>query len=114
LNIGKGNCIGLLEQINVVRHQLNFRENLSEIQMEISQLRKMDVTQIDRLLVEPNLKMQSIKFADKGVEDCFSKIQRKVYLFEAKDLPEPPRNFTQFLERCIEFIGSKEGESSTN
>jgi hypothetical protein len=57
LNIGKGNCIGLLGQINIERHQLNFRENLSEIQMEISQLRKIDVTLIDRLLVEPNLKL---------------------------------------------------------
>jgi hypothetical protein len=113
LNMGKGNCIGLLGQINIVRHQLNFRENLSEIQTEISRLREMDVTLIDRLLVETNLKLQSIKFADKGVEYCLSKIQRKIYLLEAKDLPKPPRNFTQFLERCIEFIGSKEGESST-
>jgi hypothetical protein len=112
LNIGKGNCTGLLGQINIVRHQLNFRENLSEIQMEISQLRKIDVTLMDRLLVEPNLKLQSVKFTDKGVDDRLSKIQRKVYLFEARDLPEPPINFTQFLERCIKCIESKEGESS--
>jgi hypothetical protein len=65
LNIGKGQCIGLLGQINIVGHQLNFRENLSEIQMEISQLRKIDVTVMDRLLVEPNLKLQSINFIDK-------------------------------------------------
>jgi hypothetical protein len=65
LNIGKGQCIGLLGQINIVGHQLNFRENLSEIQMEISQLRKIDVTLMDRLLVEPNLKLQSINFTDK-------------------------------------------------
>jgi hypothetical protein len=103
LNIGKGNCIGLLGQINIVRHQL--RENLSEIQTEISWLREMDVTLIDRLLVEPNLKLQSINFADKGVEYRLSKIHRKVYMFEKKDLPEPPINFTQFLERCIECIG---------
>jgi hypothetical protein len=113
LNIGKGNCTGPLGQINIERHQLNFREDLSEIQMEIPQLRKMDVTLIDRLLVEPNLKLQSIKFADKGVDDRLSKIQRKVYLFEARDLPEPPINFTQFLEICIKCIESKEGESST-
>jgi hypothetical protein len=36
LNIGRDNCIGLLGQINIVRHQLNFKENSSEIQMEIS------------------------------------------------------------------------------
>ena len=75
LNIGKGQCIGLLGQINIVGHQLNFRENLSEIQMEISQLRKIDVTLMDRLLVEPNLKLQSLKFTDKGVDDRLSKIQ---------------------------------------
>jgi hypothetical protein len=86
---------------------------LSKIQIEISHLREMDVTLIDRLLVEPKLKLQLIKFADKGVEDHISKIHRKFYLFEAKDLPENPRNFTQFLERCIECIGSKEGKSST-
>jgi hypothetical protein len=113
LNIGRDNCTGLLGQINIVRHQLNFKENLSEIQMEISQLREMDVTLIDRLLVKPNLKLQSIKFADKGIEDRLPKIQRKVYLFEAKDLPEPPKTFAQFLNKCIEYIGSKEGESST-
>jgi hypothetical protein len=94
LNIGKINCTRLLGHINIVRHQLNFRENLSEIQIEISHLREMGVTVIDRLLVDPNLKLQSINFADKGVEDHLSKIQRKVYLFEAKDLPEPPINFT--------------------
>jgi hypothetical protein len=114
LNIGKGNCIGLLGQINIVRHQLNFRENLSEIQMEISQLKKIDVILMDRLLVEPNLNIQSIKFTDKGVDDHISKIHRMVYLFEATDIPEPPRNFTQSLERCIKCIDSKEGESSTN
>ena len=80
--------------------------------MEISQLRKMDVTLIYMLLVEPNLKMHSIKFVDKGVDDHLSKIQRKVYLFEEREFPEPPRNFTQFLEKCIKCIESKEGESS--
>jgi hypothetical protein len=33
--------------------------------MEISQLRKIDVTIMDRLLVEPKLKLQSINFTDK-------------------------------------------------
>ena len=76
--------------------------------MEISQLRKIDVTLMDRLLVEPNLNMKSINLIDKGVDDHLSKIQRKVYLFEARDFPEPPINFTQFLEKCIKCIESKE------
>jgi hypothetical protein len=113
LGIGRDNCTGLLGQINIVRHQLNFKESLNEIQMEISQLKEIDVTLIDRWLVQPNLKLQSIKFVDKGFEDWFPKVQRKFYLFEVKDLPVPPRNFVHFLEKCVECIGSKEGDTST-
>jgi hypothetical protein len=113
LNIGKDNCAGLLGQINIARHQLKFKEDLSEIQMEISQLKEMDVTLINRLLIQPNLKLQSIKFADKRVEDYFPKIQRKVYLFEAKEFPEPPKTSAPFLNKCIECVREKEGESST-
>jgi len=91
---------------------LNFKERLNEIQMEIPQLKEIDVTLIDRWLVKPNLKLQSIKFSDEGIEDWLPKIQRKFYLFKAKDLPEPPRIFMQFLEKCVECIGSKEGDNS--
>jgi hypothetical protein len=111
--IGKDNCPGLLGQINIVRHQLTFKENLSEIQMEISQLKEMDVTQIDRWLVKPNLRLQSIEFVGKLIEDQLLKIQRKLFLFEAKDFPEPPRFFAQFLEKCVECLGLKEGDAST-
>jgi len=72
----------------------------------------MDVTLIDRWLVKPNLKLQSINFTGKGIEDRLPETQRKFYLFEAKDLPEPPRNFVHFLEKCIECIRSKEGDTS--
>jgi hypothetical protein len=75
LGIGKDNCPGLLGQINIVRHQLKLKENLNEIQIEISQLKEIDVTQIDRWLVKPNLNLQSVKFADKGIEDRFPKFR---------------------------------------
>ena len=81
--------------------------------MEISQLKEMDVTLINRLLIQPNLKLQSIKFVDKRVEDYFPKIQRKVYLFEAKEFPEPPKMSAPFLNKCIECVREKEGEYST-
>jgi hypothetical protein len=58
LGIGRDNCIGILGTINIIRHQLNFKENLNEIHMEISQLEEIDVTLIDRWLVKKNLKLQ--------------------------------------------------------
>jgi hypothetical protein len=112
LGIGEDNCPGLLGQINIVKHQLKLKENLNEIQVEISQLKEIDVTQIDKWLVKPNLKLQSVKFADKRIEDRLPKFQKKLYLFEAKDIPEPPRSFVHFLEKCIECLGPREGDTS--
>jgi hypothetical protein len=42
--------------------------------MEISQLKEIDVTLIDRWLVKKNLKLKSIKFYGKGIEDRLPKI----------------------------------------
>jgi hypothetical protein len=72
----------------------------------------MDVTLIDKWLVNPNLNLQSFKFTGKGIEDQLLETQKKLCLFEAKDLPEPPRNFVHLLEKCIECIRSKEGDTS--
>jgi hypothetical protein len=91
---------------------LNFKEVFNEIQLEISQLKEMDITLIDKWLVKPILKFQSIKFAGKEIEDHLPETQRKFLLFEAKDLPESPRSFVHFLEKCIESIRSKAGDTS--
>jgi len=58
LGIGRDNCIGILGTINIIRHQLNFKDNLNEIHMEISQIEEIDVTLIERWLVKKNLKLQ--------------------------------------------------------
>jgi len=62
--------------------------------------------------VKPNLKLQSVRFANKDIEDQLLKIQMKFYLFEGKDILEPPRFFVHFLEKCIECLGPKEGDTS--
>jgi hypothetical protein len=66
---------------------------------------------MDRWLVKPNLKLQSINFEDKRIEDRLSKLQRKLYLFEAKDVTEPSRILVQFLIRCIKCFGTGEGST---
>jgi len=69
LGIGEDNCPGLPGHINIVKNQLKLKENLNEIQVEISQLKETNVTQIDTWLVKPNLKLQLVKFTDKRIED---------------------------------------------
>jgi hypothetical protein len=112
LDIGKGDFPGLLRQINVTRHQLNLKENLNETQIEISQLKQVDVILMDRWLVKLNLQLQSVKFEDKMFEEKLLNIQRKLYLFEAKNMTEPSISLVHFLSRCIECPGPSEGDNS--
>jgi hypothetical protein len=112
LGIGKDDCARVIGQINVLKHQLNIKERLNESHMEISNLIQVDVAQMDRWLVKPNLHLQSINFEDRRIEDRLSKIQRKLYLFEAKDLLEPSRRLVQFKSRCIECLEPGEGITS--
>ena len=112
LNIGKNNCPGLLGEINIVKHQLRFKEELEEIQAEIPQIKVINVKQIDKWIVMPNLKLQNIKFLRKIIKDCLSELQRKFFLFEAKDIPEAPRVLVQFLGKCICYLKAEGGGSS--
>jgi len=92
---------------------LDYKESLQEVQAEILHLNEIDTNLIDRWLVQPNLKLQMIRFANKGFEDQFPKVQRKFYLFETKDLLTPPIIFVHFFEKCVECIASKGGDTST-
>ena len=64
-------------------------------------------------MVKPNLKLQTIEFTRKIIEDCLPELQRKFFLFEAKDIPEAPRVLVQFLGKCISCLKTEEGSSST-
>ena len=112
MNIGRNNCLGLLGEI-IGKHQLRFKEDLEEIQVEIPQIKVINVTQIDKWIVMLNLKLQTIKFTRKIIEDRLPELQRKFFLFEVKDIPEAPRVLVQFLEKFIHCLKTEEGSSST-
>jgi hypothetical protein len=113
LNIGRDNCLGLLGQINIGRHQLNFKENLDEIQIEISQIKVIDLTQINMWMVKLNLKLQTIKFTGNIVDNHPPGLQRKFFLFKVKDIPEAPMALVRLLGKCIYCLKTKDGVSST-
>ena len=55
LGIGKDNCVGVLGKTNVIKHQLDIKESLNKHQIEISQLKQVDIAQMDRWMVKPNI-----------------------------------------------------------
>jgi chromosome segregation ATPase len=69
LNIGRNNCLGLLGEINIGKHQLRFKEDLEEIQVEIPQIKVINVTQIEKWIIMPNLKSKTSKFTRKIIKD---------------------------------------------
>jgi len=91
LGIGKGECHWLSGQINVVRHQLHIKGSWNEARLNISKLKQLDLTQIDKWLINPNLQLQSTKFEKGKIEDWLPKIQRNFYMFEEKDTTEPSK-----------------------
>ena len=60
LNIVKNDCPGLLGEINIVKHQLRFKEYLEEMKVEIPKIKVINITEIDKWIVIPNLKFQTI------------------------------------------------------
>jgi hypothetical protein len=89
LGLGKDDCSEILGQINIGKHQLDIKESLEASRAEISQLKQVDIAQIDRWLVKPNLQLQSMTSEDKRIEGRLPQLQKKLYLFEAKDVTEP-------------------------
>jgi len=88
-DIGQGDCPGILGKINVVRHQLHIKERWNEAQLNISQLKQLYITLMDKWLINPNLQLQPTQFGKEKIEDKLPQIQRNLYVFEAKNTLEP-------------------------
>jgi hypothetical protein len=73
-----------------------------------------DVTQINKWMVRPNLKLQDIEFTGKIVEDRLPGIQNKFFLFQEKDIPDAPTVLVHLLGKCIDYLKREEAASSTH
>jgi hypothetical protein len=81
LGFDKEDNSGTLGQINIAKHQLDIKTNMEEAQAEISQIKQVDVVQIDRWLVKPNLQLQSIISEDRRIEERLPQLEKKLYIF---------------------------------
>jgi len=60
LCLEKGDSSEILGQVDIAKHLLNIKTNMEEAQAKILLLKHIDITQIDRWLVKPNVKLQCI------------------------------------------------------
>jgi hypothetical protein len=70
LNLEEDNQSEILGQINIIKHHLDIKESLERAQVESSQLKQVDIVQIDKWLVKTNLQLHSMMSEDKKIVDC--------------------------------------------
>jgi hypothetical protein len=54
---------------------------MEEAQAEISQIKQVDIIQINRWLVKPNLQLQSIVSEDRRMVERLPQLEKKLYIF---------------------------------
>ena len=86
-------------------------DSWNESQLEISQLKQLDITQMDKWLIKPNLQLLSIIIEDRQVGERLSYMEKKCYIFEANDQTEPSKSIAQLVERCLECIEQGKGNT---
>jgi hypothetical protein len=65
LGLDKEYISRVLGQIDITKPQLDLKTNMEEAQAEISQIKQIDIMQINRWLVNPSLQIHSIVSEDR-------------------------------------------------
>jgi hypothetical protein len=60
LGLEKDNISEVLGQVDIEKNQLNLKTNMEEARAEILQLKQIDITQINKWIVNPSLQLHSI------------------------------------------------------
>jgi hypothetical protein len=97
-------ALGTLGKMNIAKHLVDIKENVERGLVELSQISQVDIAQIDKWLVKPNLLLSAIITVDGKIGERLPQLERKCYTFEANDQTEPPKLIAQLIEKCIKCI----------
>jgi hypothetical protein len=90
-----------LEEINIDCHQLKIREEFEERRTEISNVKAVNMSEIEKWMIGPSSKLERIKSTEKEIVNQLPGLQRNFFSFEANEVPEVPKALVNFLERHI-------------
>ena len=89
-------------EININNHQLKIREELEEKKIEISNVKAVNVSKIEKWMIGPSSKLERIKSTEKAIVNQLSGLQRSFFSLEANEVPEVPKALVNFLEIHIQ------------
>jgi hypothetical protein len=91
-----------LGEINIDCHQLKIREDLEEKKIEISNIKTVNISEIEKWMIGPSSRLEKIKSTEKAIVNQLPGLQRSFFSFEANEVPEVPKALVNFLEGHIQ------------
>jgi hypothetical protein len=102
-----------LGEININCHQLKIREELEEKKMEISNVKTVNISEIEKWMIGPSSRLEKIKSTEKAIANQLPELQRSFFSLEANEIPEAPKALVNFLERHIQTTEADKESFST-
>jgi CRISPR/Cas system-associated endoribonuclease Cas2 len=96
---GLSNSLG---EIDINRYQLKAKEELEEKKVEISNIKIVNMAEIEKLMITSCSKLEKVKSTKKAIANQLLELQRSFFSFEANEIPEAPKALVNFLERHVQ------------
>jgi ArsR family metal-binding transcriptional regulator len=88
-------------QMNVEKISLDLKEKEERDSTDISQMTMVDMVQVDKCIIKPNVQLCAIDIIDGQMEDRLQQLPRECYFFEASYQAKPSQLISQLVERCV-------------
>ena len=111
--IGTDDFSELLGEIDINRYQLKKKEELEEKKVEISNIKAVNISKIEKWMMASSSKLEKIKSTEKTIATQLPGIQKSFFSFEANEVPEAPKALVNFLEKHVQEVEADKASSST-
>jgi hypothetical protein len=101
-----------LGETNINDHQLKIREEFEEKKMEISNVKAVNISEIEKWMIGPSSRLERIKSTERAIVNQLPRLQRSFFSLEANEVPEVPKALVDFLERHIQATEADKESSS--
>jgi hypothetical protein len=112
-HIGTDGFSDSLGEIDINRYQLKTKEEFEEKKVEISNIKMVNMAEIEKLMIAPSSRLEKVKSTEKTIATQLPGLQRNFFSFEANEIPEAPKALVNFLEKHVQAAEADKESSST-
>ena len=114
LDVERDSISEALGQIDIAKNQLKSKTSIEEAWTTIQQLKQIDLTQINKWIVNPSVQLQAITLETRKIKDKLPHIENKLYIFKANETTKPSRLVVQLVSKCIQCVEHGKANTSGN